>query len=256
MYLDGELYKHGRSLQWISGQGRRGEGGDVEYHVYDAFWPAEPTLPARERLERLDRFFAAAPPDATDVVVRVPGVRVASEAEIRALADQYVAEGYEGAIARRLGRAYEYGANGRHSTALLKYKPRHDAEFPLVGFSAAEKGAHAGAVIWACRAGEGAGAAEFTVVPSMPTADRKRLFRLLQRPAADVYAARGEVAPAEDASRTVFEAFFRGAPLTVEYAELSDGGLPLQPKALAFRTYEGRDDRVARALGVLDQLEK
>ena len=63
--LDGELYKHGLSLNVISGQARGAKvAGELEYHVYDIFFPDEIEkgidIPYSVRAERLQMFFCVA----------------------------------------------------------------------------------------------------------------------------------------------------------------------------------------------------
>lgn len=255
-YLDGELYLHGKSLQWISGQSRGSTGGSkLEFWVYDCFFPAlhaaNITITSATRQQFLDLLFAAAR-DA-----RAPGELVLSRVRrvenfpvntggtleeslerVHALAQQFVSNGFEGAIARKDGAGYRYGTNNHHSDHLVKIKPRYDAEFPVVGYTQGDTGKDVGAVIWICEVPIGrssTGQAErFNVVPkNMSYADRYKIFRCLGEP---VDGAAGQP-PA--AKTTRFERDFLGKPLTVEYPELSSKtGKPTQAKALAFRTYE------------------
>ena len=255
LYLDGELYRHGEGLNQISGQGRRADAaGDPELslYVFDTFLPAEIAAgrdrPSRDRQAILDAFFAAATAAgvAHPHVVRVRNYPVADQAAVDTLAREFLAAGYEGAVARRDLAGYRYGTNGYHSANVVKIKPTHDAEFPVVGYGQGGRGKEVGAVLWVCevpadRAPDPADRT-FTVVPkNMTYAERYAVYRCL-----------GEnIAPAGAPPQTRFERDVRGLPLTVEYKELSPTtGKPLQAKALAFRTYEsGPDaDPIARLL--------
>lgn len=274
VYLDGELYRHGKSLNWISGQSRGQKGGDeLEYWVFDCFFPAlhAAQLPVRSAtrqrfldllfevratgqgkggggpVKRVENFPVALPPGET--LSPEEQVRAARE-QIDDLARRFVEEGYEGAIVRKDGAPYEYGTKGYHSSHLMKVKPLHDAEFPVVGYTQGESGKDVGALIWICevpaersKTGE---PERFNVVPkNMSYADRYRAFRRLGE---EVPAAGGRTA-------TRFERDFKGLPLTVEYPELSaKTGKPTQAKALVFRVYEpapgrpGRPDPLAELL--------
>jgi hypothetical protein len=242
-YLAGELYLHGKPLNWISGQARRGDDeGLLELHVFDAFFPYAKAvghdMESRHRQAYLDAFFAAAAPGARPHVARVENFRAASAAEMEALAARFLTEGYEGAIARKDRAGYQYSYQGYHSPNLVKIKPKHDAEFPVVGFTQGRRGKDVGAVIWECEVPDPVDPRDrtFTVVPKdMTYAQRYALFTCL---GAAVEGPGGE-------KMTRFERDIKGLPLTVEFPELSaKTGKPLQAKALAFRTYENGPDPV------------
>lgn len=255
VYLDGELYLHGKPLRWISGQARRADDErSLEFHVFDCFFPgpkaAGHDMPSAGRQAYLDLFFAAAAP--MPHVRRVENFPAADSGAVLALRDRFLREGYEGAIARKDPGGYRYGTNNYHSANLVKVKPVFDSEFAVVGYTEGAKGKDVGAVIWVCEvdpahAVEGA-PRTFSVVPNMSYAERYRLFRCLgeavpNRPAA--------VAAGGPPVLTRFARDFRGRPLTVRYPGRSTKtGKPVQAKALAFRTYEGgpENDPVRRLL--------
>ncbi len=237
-YLAGELYLHGKSLNWISGQARRGDDeGLLELHVFDVFFPYAKAvghdMESRHRQAYLDAFFAAASAAGLEHrhVVRVENFRAASAAEMEALSRRFLDEGYEGAIARKDRAGYQYGYSNYHSPNLVKVKPRHDAEFPVIGYMQGTRGKDVGALIWVCEVPNPTDPRDrtFTVVPNMGYQGRYALFRCL-----------GQEVEGPDGTRmTRFERDVKGLPLTVEYAEISPKtGKPLQPKAIAFRTYE------------------
>jgi ATP-dependent DNA ligase len=227
-YFDGELYVHGRDLAWISGQARRADDdASLVYHVFDVFFPAAKAAgvdtPYRERRAYLDAAFAAAAAAGLACVVPVAAAPAASAEALAAFAAQAIADGYEGAVARRDAAGYTYSYRGYHSADALKIKPTFDAEFRVVGFSAGRRGKDAGALIWECATAAGR---RFTVVPKSLTLEARRaLYRCLG-------------APAAAAPRTRFEQDLAGRPITLEYRELSADGIPLQAKAVTFRTYE------------------
>lgn len=254
-YFAGELYLHGKTLNWISGQARRGDDeGLLEFHVFDVFFPrakaAGHDMKSADRQAYIDAFFAAA--DAAEVphphVRRVPNRLVDDPAapggrrqvrnmdELNALAKEFLAAGYEGAIARKDDGGYRYSYSNYHSAHLVKIKPVHDAEYPVVGFGQGTRGKDVGAVIWECEVPHPVDPRDrtFTVVPKDLTyEDRYALFECL-----------GRVVPGPDGLPvTRFERDLKGLPLTVEYRELSaKTGKPLQAKALTFRTYESGPD--------------
>lgn len=257
-YFDGELYLHGKSLSWISGQGRREDDeGLLELHLFDCFFPAakargEDTLwEDRERLLRAiyreaseaGRGSGALAPIRLAESYRVCGPGGGSPAPkgpcgleaVLELCAGFVAEGYEGGIARK-NAPYQYGTGGYHSANLVKIKPLHSAEYRVVGFTQGTRGKDVGALIWQCEVAEADAVIPsdrlFTVVPKDTTyEERYRLYRCLLElvPAADE----------PDKMVTRFERDVRGLPLTVEFPELSKKtGKPIQAKAVAFRVYD------------------
>ena len=255
-YLDGELYRPGWGLRKSSGRARAGGGGGLDFVVYDVFWPAAKAaghdMPSARRQGYLAALFekrgaCCSGGQSAPRVRRAANFPVASLGEAEELRDAFVREGYEGAIARRDRRGYAYSANGLHSANLLKLKPVHHAEFPVVGYTQGSRGKGVGAVIWVCtvppalrnlrprseQTGEpGEGFYRFTVVPKgMPYANRYHVYRCLGEAVPDDR-------PGAPAGQTVtrFERDFLGRPLTVEYPELSTKtGKPTQAKSLAFR---------------------
>jgi hypothetical protein len=249
VYLDGELYKHGKDLRWISGEARRTDGGsELEYWIFDCFFPelgADVPVTSRTRQRFLDILFLLTKGDQPERtlphIVRVanfyippaPADGQAPIDTVMALAKQFVREGFEGAIARKDDKPYRYGDNGYHSSNLVKIKPLYDDEFPVVGYTQGTRGKDVGAVIWKCVVPAAKSSTgrdeEFNVVPKNITyEERYAIFQHL-----------GDLVPIPGGSTTRFERDFKGRPLTVEYPELSSKtGIPTQAKALAFRVYE------------------
>jgi len=243
-YFDGELYAHGKTLNWISGQARRGDDdGVLEFHIFDVFFPyakaAGHDMESRHRQAYLDAFFARATSRedpaaglAHTHIVRVENFPAATAEAMNALAKRFLKEGYEGAIARKDAAGYRYGYSNYHSANLVKIKPIFDDEFTVVGYTQGTRGKDVGAVIWECEVPKPVDPRDrlFTVVPKDMTYEERYA----------VYKCLGELVDGPDGKRvTRFERDIKGLPLTVEYREMSaKTGKPLQAKALAFRTYE------------------
>jgi hypothetical protein len=238
-HLDGEVYVHGQSLAWISGRARGTAAAEppLEFHVFDCFFPGEIAagrgLTGAQRQAYLDELFGRAPPAG---LRRVENFAAASMADVLRLRDRFLAEGYEGAIARKNDAAYQYGVNNYHSANLVKLKPLYDAEYPVVGYAQGKRGKDVGAVIWICEVPAAQAVTadrRFSVAPKgMTYPERYRVYRCL----------------GEDVGGGVtrFARDFEGAPLTVEYPELSaKTGKPTQAKALDFRA---RDDPLRRLM--------
>ena len=294
IYLDGELYRHGVALNVISGQARRATASSAAssaasdadfsliFNVFDVFFPAEKAagrdMPGRDRQRAVDAFFAAAKKVAHPLVARTENFPAADQAAVDALARGFLADGYEGAVARRDAAGYRYSASGYHSANAVKIKPTFDAEFAVVGYTQGTRGKDVGAVIWECEvpAADAKSDADrrFTVVPKLPYEVRRCLFQRLgervtanadsanapasapaNAPAFAPASAKSAFAPASAKSafaKTVMTRFERdvlGKPLTVEYKEISaKTGKPLQAHAVVFRTYESENDPIAELM--------
>lgn len=128
--LDGELYLHGMPLQNIYGivgledidQFDRKEC--LEYHIYDL---------AVERMNQATRHTVLSayniPAPSIHIVKTVTAI---GEIAVKAWHDQFVADGYEGAIVRDPEAFYQFGFR---DSCLLKMKEFLDEEFEIVGCS-------------------------------------------------------------------------------------------------------------------------
>lgn len=244
-YFDAELYKHGVSLNNIVGQARRTKNeGKLEYRIYDVFFPyakaAGHDMLWKDRMAYLETFASAInalPHSHIEIVPNFKNIKSIDEAET--LAKQFIKEGYEGAILRKNNAGYEYGYGNRHSDNLVKIKPTMDSEFPVVGFTQGEKGKAVGAIIWECSVPNPINKKDdrFTVVPKMTIIQRQKLFQCLSK-----------LVDGPDGKKiTRFERDVKGLPLTIAYAGLSPKtGKPLQPRAVAFRTYEQGSDPILK----------
>ena len=248
VHLDGEIYKHGKGLQWISGQARRKDDEKtLDYIIYDCFFPgpkaANHDMSSANRQKYLDSFFAAGGPEGTHRgfvhVQRAENFEASSLEAVEALRDRFLDEGFEGAIARKDCTGYRYSFNNYHSANLVKLKPKFDSEFEVVGYTQGTKGKDVGAVVWVCEVDtenlQDPSDKTFNIVPKdMSYAERYMIHRCLGEEVADD---RAGAAPGARVTR--FERDFQGRPLTVEYPERSTKtGKPTQAKAVAFRTYE------------------
>lgn len=220
IYFDGELYKHGKKLQDISGDSRN-EATDTsasnanrnEYHIYDCFYPKEMSTPFSERHKQLLAFYDALDDEDAKVLRKVPTYLVKNMVEASKKYTQFTKIGYEGAMLRNMSGVYQSSASTR-SNDLVKMKPKFTDEFEVVGFTEGSKGKDQGAMIWICQVS----GQRFNVTPKdISYADRYKLY--------------------DDAVEN-FDGKYLGRMLTVEYEDLSTAGVPLRAKALTFRDYE------------------
>ena len=211
--LDGELYKHGKSLQQISGAARLEKdtaGMDwLEYYIYDVM---DSTKTFEERLDILhditDELNLGFNPEREwdDGELKfqiVPQETVVGWANIKKLHDKYVGEGFEGIVIRDPSKVYNFG--GR-TNAMIKVKMYKDAEFEIVGYS---EGLRPEDMVFVCKTKEGK---EFEAKPMGP---RELKWEYLDR--------MDEII---------------GKMATVKYFYLSDEGCPLQPVLKCIRDYE------------------
>lgn len=232
LYLDGEIYKHGLSLQVISGIMRRDKESvdekTLEYHIFDVFFPTGTAhtkgLPYIERKKILDDIFTIALQHKSNskFLVKVKTHIVNSVAEETALYKKFLKEKYEGSIIRNLDAPYEFGINKEIRTyQIRKRKPRHSDEYEIVGYTEGSQGKDKGAIIWIlktpCDKKKKIESIEFTSTPvGIDYAERYKLFK--------------EMTP------EIFADNYKGKQMTVEYDELSADGVPLRAKAKNIRT--------------------
>ena len=226
IYLDGELYKHGKKLQDISGDSRN-ESADVskantnrnEYHIYDCFYPKELSTTYENRYKQLLELYKSLDDEDATVIKSVPTYLVKTLKEAEAKYAQFTKVGYEGAMLRNIKGEYlasaEKTGSFLRSHDLVKMKPKFTDEFVVVDYTEGSKGKDKGAIIWVCETDKGV---RFNVTPKDITyEERYKLY--------------------SDAVSS-FKKKYSNRYLTVEYEDLSKTGVPLRAKAITFRDYE------------------
>lgn len=224
IYLDGELYKHGKRLQDISGEARndKNENKDKnEYHIYDCFYPLELETPFESRLEQLNVIFDDIEKNKKDLIntyiKRVPTKLAKDVREVQKIFDHYTKEKYEGVILRNVDGPYQGNpltANGNRSNDLIKMKQKFSDEYEVIGYTCGDKGKDKNALIWIAKTKDGK---EFNVTPK----DMNYEMRY------EIYA---------DCKKN-FDKKYKNRLLTVEYEDLSRDGIPLRAKGVDFRDY-------------------
>lgn len=231
LYLDGEFYKHGLSLQTISGMMRRGardEGKDarLDYYIFDAFYPFDEgkknwNFAQRTQLlmtlvkGRVDN--SAVRTSAYPYLMFVDELLVDTPKQGDDVYERFInQERWEGAMYRNMEAPYEFSlVKEKRSYHLRKRKPRHSAEYTVIGFTEGDSGKDRGAIIWILRTD---GGHEFTSTPvGMTYEERYALFTLFK------------------SDPTVFGREWFGKQMTVEYDDISDDGVPLRAKAKGLR---------------------
>lgn len=215
LILDGELYKHGKSLQQISGAARMEKNAYdcdwLEYYVYDLIKVDELDLKAGFRIKFLEAFGKALKLgfnpykewSAGELQVQlVPQVEVSGWDNMKKLHDQYVSEGFEGLVIRDPDKPYK--PNGR-TNDMIKIKNYIDNTFLVVGYQLGLRGSED--MCFICQMEDG------RTFKAMPLGDRAVKEEYIQN----------------------FDKKYKGHLGDCKYFELSDEGKPCQPKFLAFR---------------------
>jgi ATP-dependent DNA ligase len=212
--LDGELYKHGKSLQQISGAARMEVNAVdcdwLEYYIYDVM---DGSKTFKERLEVLDTiteelhlgFDPNREWNKGELQIQmVPQEKVTGWLNIQKLHDKYVEEGFEGVVIRDPSKVYNFG--GR-TNAMIKVKHYKDDEFLIIDYKEGLRPIED--MTFVCQTEEGV---QFEAKPM--------------------------------GSREVKQDYFNnmdsiiGKMATVKYFYLSDEGCPLQPVLKCIRDYE------------------
>lgn len=237
-YLDGELYLHGKSLSYISGQARKESDKDeLNYYIFDVFFPlaiseGHNMISKHRQAYLFDLMLSCV---SLKYIKRVDNFKVSSLSELIKLSEAFVRNGYEGAVARRDNKEYKYSFNNYHSSNVIKIKPIYSDEFKVVSFTEGKKGKDVNKIIWICEVNDIKDPNDtlFTVVPNLSLQDREKLFNCLSKMVSK--------------KQTLFDRDIKGLPLTIEYSEISTKtGKPLQAKAIAFRTYEQDIDPIKK----------
>lgn len=147
VYLDGEAYIHGESLQTINSLLKKKQTGTerIKYNIYDCYFPNQ------DQLDFSDRFISQIKKD-TSFVSIVKSYLCKDKEDLDTFLSTFEDEGYEGAMVRILGVPYDIG---HRSKALLKYKRFEDAEFQIIDFKYG-KDSFKNCVLWVCKTNEGA----------------------------------------------------------------------------------------------------
>ena len=211
--LDGELYKHGKSLQQISGAARQEKAGEksnwLQYFVYDV---VDTTKSFNDRLLDLGYIESTLPVEFNpnkeyqegDLQVQIlPQVKVKGWDNMMKLHNDYVAEGWEGLVIRDPSKPYK--PDGR-TNQMIKIKKYQDAEFEITGIS---EGLRPEDMCFTLVTDKGI---EFKAKP-MGSRELKEQYR-------------------EDLDSLI------GKMATVKFFYLSDEGTPLQPVLKAIRDYD------------------
>ena len=215
--LDGELYKHGKSLQQISGAARLEKNAVdcdwLQYFVYDIMIP---NVPFKDRLKLLIEFAKEVHigfdpyhvfKDGDLQVQIVPQTKVSGYDNIIKLHNKYVEEGWEGVVIRDPNANYEFGSR---KNIMIKVKRYQDSEFVVVDYELGLRGVE-----------------DMVFICETPTGNRFKAKPMGDKSVKEEYVEN-------------FESKYKNTMATVKYFYYSNGGdintgVPLQPCLKAFR---------------------
>lgn len=229
LFLDGELYKHGKRLQDISGEVRNeGENktADIadknQYHLYDCFYPLELDTPFEDRKEQLEVIFNSMQErkdiTAQSCIKQVKTTLADDLAAATKLFNKYTEAKYEGVILRNTQGVYladaDRGGNILRSNDLVKMKEKFSDEYKIVGYTSGKRGKDKNAVIWIAETPDGK---QFNVTPKDMTYEER--YKIYDKCVKNF---------SQYANRM----------MTIEYEDLSRDGIPQRAKGCEFRDYE------------------
>jgi len=204
-FCDGEIYKHGWSLQEIIAaiKDEDEDTKELEYWIYDI--PNDKPWKDRLQNDLISLWSKAAINTTVKCIVPVGGQEVADEEKAKTLHDKLIQEGYEGLILRNMQGKYLWG---KRSSDLLKLKVFQDNEFKIIG-GKDNVGQDKGCVTFICETKEGK---SFEVRPTGSRELRRKWFKELDS--------------------------LIGKQLTVKFFKYTDGGIPFLPTGVCIRDYE------------------
>lgn len=130
--LDGELYNYGHSLQELSGIARLQTWEPrcelLQFWIYDI---ADASMKFIDRLDLLEELGDIVEEGELNRVKVLEHELTESWADVMRLHDRWVAEGFEGAVARKPDKGYEFG---RRSSTMIKIKAYQDGEFLIIDY--------------------------------------------------------------------------------------------------------------------------
>lgn len=147
LILDGEVYRHGMSLQKINSiartQVKATDYSVLQFYLYDI---VDLQLPFEKRLEKINELAKdlnlTFEPERTfnDNELRiqvVPHEKISGWNNIKSLHDKYVSEGWEGVVIRLADSLYK--PNSR-TNSWIKVKQYKDSEFKIIGYELGLRG--------------------------------------------------------------------------------------------------------------------
>lgn len=237
LYLDGELYLHGELLQDINGTASTKLLGKkklliLEYWVFDIYDKSQPNLTFDQRLHLLNDLFSDNNSNSDysgilfdkQYIKKVETYKLTNNSDesakdqVKDLYDEFLYEGYEGAILRKGNSIYRVGTR---SSNLLKIKPVFHDEFKCVGFTEGKTASRKGTIIYICETNQKPKKTFNVTVKGMSINRQKDIYNNMRN--------------VEDNGKTYFENNYKNKMATIEYLDLSKDGKPQKAHFINFR---------------------
>lgn len=268
IYLDGELYRHGKRLQDIVGESRNikknmmlmkkdksddsgsdsdsdsssesndeseSESEDEEdeesynqYFMYDCFYPKNLDTPYKERYKLVQEIFETMPESSKTWIKCVETFIAKNFDEAETLFNKFVDESYEGAILRDMRGVYLADSNKTSAKLRSKHLAKLKKKYTDEFKCIGYKDGNG--------RDRGAviwqcitkGGTKFNVTPKDMTMDERKA----------VFKMYGKSTIVKGKKSTVFDDKYKNHMLTIEYESLSAKGVPQRGKGVVFRDYE------------------
>jgi len=235
-FLDGEIYLHGEHLQDISGTARKDiknvknidQQLKLEFWIFDLYDKSNPDLTYNQRLNIINELFDFDGQlynknyikKVETYKINTNNIKTQKEAQdkINNLYQQFLDEGYEGAILRKGNSVYK--VNYR-SSDLLKIKPVFHDEFKCVNFTEGKKGLHKGTIIYTCETNKEPKKLFNVKVKGFSLDKQKEIFQ--------------QMSEIQNNNKTYFENNYKNKFATIEYLDLSKDGKPQKAYFINFR---------------------
>lgn len=209
--LDGELYRHGKTLQQVSGAARMEKNAVdcdwLQYWIYDCYNTADPDVIAEDRQNFLLHNFvsectAGIFTDLENPFYLLEQTTVHNEKEIWTTHDQYVVEGFEGCVIRDPDKPYK--PNGRTNN-MIKFKNYKSEDFKVIDYELGLRGSED--MVFICEL------SDERTFKAMPVGNRETKEEYVEN----------------------FDSKYKNHYVECTYFNYSDDGIPTQPKARIFR---------------------
>ena len=211
--LDGELFKRFKSLQQISGAARMEKNAVdcdwLEYWIYDCYIASDTEMLAidrymflRKNLTTIQLYSDVDCDNEHDSIRLLEQFSIEGWVSMELEHDRYVSEGFEGVVIRNPERPYKPG--GR-TNDMIKIKEYKSSEFLVTGYELGLRGSED--MTFICETEDG------IVFKAMPVGDRAVKAEYVEN----------------------FEEKYEGHMAECTYFNLSDEGVPTQPKLRVFR---------------------
>ena len=214
--LDGELFVRGKSLQQISGAARMEKNAYdcewLQYWVYDCYVTNGSEIPAKDRqaflIDVLNKKYGIFVYNATDLDDLTDCVRLLHQDIVSGwnnmidYHNQFVGEGFEGAVIKDPSKPYKPGSRGNQ---LIKIKMYQSEDFKVIDYELGLRGSED--MTFICELEDG------RTFKAMPVGDRAVKAEYVEN----------------------FESKYRGHKAECTFFNYSDDGIPTQPKLRIFR---------------------